>query len=202
MNINIAMITAALAASPAFAAEVTNAPDLTKGRTNAVSRDSGLARDPRLAPIADPQPANMGAPPSAGAAATPAAPAAPAPAGSVARAQFTSEVRDREPADLLTSLPNTDTRIYFFTELKGLAGQTVMHRWEHNGKVMAEVPIEVGGERWRTFTSKTLDPSLTGEWKASVIDAGGSTLSASTFTYNTPAAGPASAPASPAATTR
>lgn len=161
---------------------------------------AALAASPAFG--ADPQPANMGAPPAASA---PEAPAAtPAPAGSVARAQFTSEVRDREPADRLTSLPNTGTRIYFFTELKDLAGQTVTHRWEHNGKVMAEVPIEVGSARWRAFSSKTLDPGLTGEWKASVIDAGGGTLSASTFSYQAPAAAPSSttAPASPAAATR
>jgi hypothetical protein len=100
-------------------------------------------------------------------------------------------------------LPNTDTRVYFFTELKGMAGQTVTHRWEHNGKVMAEVPLEVGSDRWRTFSSKTLDPGQTGEWKASVVDAGGSTLSASTFTYNAaPATAPTEAPASPGTTTR
>jgi hypothetical protein len=140
------------------------------------------------------KPANLGAPPPAKAPATPAASpaeaeaAAPAPAGSVARAQFTREVREREPADQVTALPNTDTRIYFFTELKGMAGQTVTHRWEHNGKIMAEIPVEVGGERWRTYTSKTLDPSLTGEWKASVIDSAGGTLAAGTFTYNAPVA--------------
>jgi hypothetical protein len=150
----------------------------------------------------------MGAPPAAGAPAAPAtsagqaAPAA-APAGSVARAQFTREVHDREPADQITSLPNTDTRIYFFTELKNMTGQTVTHRWEHNGKVMAEIPVEVGGARWRTYTSKTLDPGLTGEWKASVVDSTGGTLSASTFTYNAPAAEPpAAAPAAPATTPR
>lgn len=137
--------------------------------------------------------------------ATPAAPAAETPAetakapaethGTVARAVFTDAVKDHEPTDTITNLTNDVTNITFFTELQGMQGQTVTHRWEHDNKVMAEVKFEVGGPRWRVFSSKRLDPSWTGEWKVSVVDANGGTLSASTFTY---AAG--EKPAAPAAT--
>lgn len=126
--------------------------------------------------------------------------AAAAPAethGTVARAIFTSSVKDREPTDTISNLTNDATNISFFTELQGLQGQTVTHRWEHDNKVMAEVKFEVGSARWRVFSSKRLDPSWTGEWKVSVVDANGGTLSASTFTYaaSDKAATPASAPA-------
>jgi len=137
--------------------------------------------------------------PAAPAASPAAAQPAPAPAaGTVARAQFTSAVQNHEPVDKVSTLTNDQTHIVFFTELKDLANQKVTHRWEYNGKVMSEISFDVGGDRWRVFSSKTLDPSWTGEWKVSVLDGNGSTLSANTFTYETakPAiAAPAATPA-------
>jgi hypothetical protein len=135
--------------------------------------------------------------PAPAASAAPAATPAPAVTGTVARAQFTSAVQDREPTDNLTTLSNDKTQIYFYTELKNLTGNKVSHRWEHNGKIVAEQPFDVGAERWRVWSSKTLDPNWTGEWKVSVVDAGGATLAVQTFSYNAVATAPApvSAPA-------
>ena len=134
-------------------------------------------------------------------AAEPAQPAVPA-AGRVTRAQFTSEVKNLEPLDSLMALINDKTRIAYFTEIQDMAGQTVIHRWEYNGKVMAEVPFKVEAARWRVYSTKTLDPSWVGEWKASVVDSAGSSLSVNTFTYtktadshSPPAASPSSTPA-------
>lgn len=104
-------------------------------------------------------------------------------AGEVTRAQFTSDVRDHEPVDNISTLDNDKTRICYFTEIRGMAGQTVTHRWEYKGKVLLEVPIKVGSSDWRAYSFKTLEPSWLGEWKASVVDATGSSLSVNTFTY-------------------
>lgn len=151
---------------------------------------------------AEPQPAPATTP-------APSAAATPAPAnatGSVARAQFTSAVQDREPTDKISNLLNDKAQIYYFSEIKNAANQKVTHRWEHDGKVMAEVGFDIGGDRWRVYSLKSLDPSWTGEWKVSVIGQDGSTLGASTFSYEkpptpAPAAAPpaASQPAAPAA---
>jgi len=103
--------------------------------------------------------------------------------GTVSRASFTSAVENREPTDQLSSVNNNQGEIMYFTELRNMAGQSVTHRWEHDGKVMAEVPFNVGGNRWRVYSSKKLDPSWTGSWKASVISANGETMSVSTFNY-------------------
>jgi len=109
-------------------------------------------------------------------------PAVPA-AGRVTHAQFTSTVKNLEPVDSLMTLSNDQTRIVYFTEIQDMAGQTVIHRWEYNGKVMAEIPFKVGAGHWRVYSTKTLDPSWVGEWKASVVDAAGGSLSVNTFTY-------------------
>jgi hypothetical protein len=104
-------------------------------------------------------------------------------AGSVTRALFTRQVKDLEPVDTVSVLTNDMTRITYFTEIHGMAGQTITHRWEFNGKIVLEKKHEVGSSHWRAYTSKTLDPTWLGEWKASVVDAAGGTLSVNTFTY-------------------
>lgn len=115
--------------------------------------------------------------------------------GTLARAALTTAVIDREPADNITQLSADKEKIYYFTEVKDMAGQTVTHRWEHNGKVMSEVKFDIGGPRWRVYSSKTLTPSLTGDWKVSVVDANGATVGTNTFAYTGAAA------ATPAANT-
>ncbi len=109
---------------------------------------------------------------------------APAPSGKVSRSAFTSEIADREPVDQITALDNDVTRIFFFSELVGLEGQTVVHRWEHNGEVLAEVPFHVSGPRWRVYSSKNLDPTWLGEWAVRVVDSSGNELSFDRFTYS------------------
>lgn len=111
------------------------------------------------------------------------APAAVPIPGEVTRALFTHDIKDLEPVDAISTLANDRTRIVYFTEIHDMAGQTVKHRWEYNGKIILEVPIKVGTSRWRAYSTKTLDPAWTGEWKVSVVDAAGGTLSVNTFSY-------------------
>lgn len=108
--------------------------------------------------------------------------------GSVTRAAITSAIQDREPADKVKQISASQERVYYFTELRDMQGQTAIHRWEHKGEVKAEVSFNVGGPRWRVYSSKTLDPSWTGEWKASVIDSSGNTLAVNTFNVTEAAA--------------
>jgi hypothetical protein len=110
--------------------------------------------------------------------------------GSVTRTAFTSQIVDREPVDDLSQVPNSMQRVYFFSELRGLEGQIVTHRWEYNGKVMAEVKFKVGGPRWRVYSSKNLLPEWLGKWTVVVTDQNDWPLKASIFEYT---AAPASA---------
>ena len=117
--------------------------------------------------------------------------------GSVARGAFTTAMLDREPQDELESLPNDHQMVYFFTELKDLAGETVTHRWEYNGQVMAEVSFDVGGDRWRTHSSKNLQSIWLGEWTVTVVDTSERVLSTHKLNYTkADAAVPAAAAAS------
>lgn len=102
------------------------------------------------------------------------------------RLSFTTAINDREPVDTLSSLSNDHRQVYFFSELRGLNGQSVTHRWQHNGQVMAEVKFQVGADRWRVWSSKQLLPQWTGQWQVSVIDGAGNQLGEATLDY-TPA---------------
>ena len=106
-------------------------------------------------------------------------------AGSVARAQFTIGVDNREPVLMVTSISaDSYDSISFFTELTDLNGHTVTHQWMFNDKVMFEKSFEVGGARWRVWTSKTLIPSWTGTWTVNVLDDDRTTLESKSFEYN------------------
>ncbi len=115
-------------------------------------------------------------------------------AGTVARATFTNGVADREPLDSITEAANDSRTIYFFSELRNLSGETITHRWEHDGQVMAEIPFYVGGSRWRVWSSKNLEPSWVGEWKVSVTRSDGTVLESKRFHY----ADSSTVPANPA----
>lgn len=104
-------------------------------------------------------------------------------AAEVARAVVTTGVENREPVNDLTEVNAATDKIYFFTELRGMEGQTVKHRWSHNGEVMAEVDIAVGAPRWRVWSSKNLMPEWRGDWAVAVVNPAGEVLSEKRFVY-------------------
>jgi hypothetical protein len=138
------------------------------------------------------------APAAAASTAAKAAPAEkPAAKGQVQKAQFTSGVENHEPKDNLDSLTNDQTRIFFYAVLVNLQGQEVTFRWSYNDVTQAEVKQTPTSMRYRTNTSKTLDPSKLGTWKVEVVDASGDVLTSKTFEYKK-----ADASAAPAAATK
>lgn len=103
--------------------------------------------------------------------------------GTVARAVFTTGIENREPVDDIARAPATTETVYFFTELRDLQGQKVTHRWKYNGTVMAEVGFDVGGARWRVYSSKNFVPEWVGNWTVEVVDGGGTVLETKSLTF-------------------
>ena len=101
----------------------------------------------------------------------------------VVRAAFTTSIVDREPQGTISQLTTDHTKVYYFTELANMTGRRIIHRWEYKGKVMAEIPFEVRGPRWRVDSVKTLLPAWTGEWTASNVDEDGRILALNTLEY-------------------
>lgn len=135
-----------------------------------------MAQEPAAAPAA-PAPTAAPAP----------AEAAPAPAtqGSVARAIITSGISEREPVDELTSVGADVPLVYLFTDLRGMQGERITHRWEHDGQVVSEVGFDVKGQRWRVWSSKTIPAGTTGAWKVHVVNSAGDILTTREFTCGT-----------------
>ena len=102
--------------------------------------------------------------------------------GSVSRHALTRAVVNREPVDDISDVTSLK-HVYFFTELKGFMGEKVFHRWLHNGEVIKETEFEVGGPRWRVWSSATLLPELFGEWKVLVVDVTGRIIRETIFDY-------------------
>lgn len=105
------------------------------------------------------------------------------PSGWVERALFTTTMENREPGAVVVRVEGTPGEVYFFTELRQLAGRTVTHRWEYAGQIVAEVPFEVGGPRWRVFSKKRLLPDQAGKWSVVVVDESDWVLHAEMFEY-------------------
>jgi len=114
--------------------------------------------------------------------------------GSVVRSAFTRTIDEREPTENLENLTNENGQVKFFTELRDMSGQTAIHRWEYDGKVVAEIEFNVKGPRWRVWSSKSLIPQWTGDWKVSVVNGAGEVISEKNLSYDVATAAPETAP--------
>jgi hypothetical protein len=103
----------------------------------------------------------------------------------VARATITTSIVEREPGEALDVISNDQTDVFYFTEIQNLTGRTVTHRWEYGGNVMAEVELDIGSPRWRTYSSKKMHPGWLGVWTVSVLDESGNVMSTASFDYIT-----------------
>ncbi|MBM6551094.1 DUF2914 domain-containing protein [Marinomonas ostreistagni] len=96
--------------------------------------------------------------------------------GYIARAQFASDVLDREPIDELGDVIQVQygeiQRVYFFTDIRDMSGSQVTHRWTLDGELEAEIPFDIGGDRWRVWSSKRLMPGFDGQWTVEVVKDG------------------------------
>ena len=93
----------------------------------------------------------------------------------VARAAFTTGITSREPDSQLARVSAGQT-VYYFTELVGLQGHVITHRWEKDGAFQLGLQFPVGGQRWRVHSSKMMTPNLPGTWTVTVQNDDGTTL--------------------------
>ena len=101
--------------------------------------------------------------------------------GSVARAVFTKQVVNREPVDDLTRLSTDVQGVYFFTELKNMAGHTATHRWEYDGQRVGQIEFNVTAAHWRAWSYRKIPPGSTGTWKVKVLNTVGEVVGEKTL---------------------
>lgn len=102
----------------------------------------------------------------------------------ISRAVLTTGISEREPVDVLKdSIEQTEfqEKLFFFTEVRKLKGQTISHLWFHQDQLMAEIPLTISADRYRTYSSKNIMPSQTGQWRVEAVTAQGELLAQKTF---------------------
>ena len=101
----------------------------------------------------------------------------------ISNAEFAMDIKDRTPLNIIEELDNSFGKIYFFTNIRNLQGQSIRHRWIYKNKVMAEVEFDINGPRWRVWSSKNLWPTWLGEWSVEVLNANSEVLYKKEFNY-------------------
>lgn len=120
-----------------------------------------------------------------------------APMPQITRAAFTSAISGREPVDQLTHI-RAGQQIYYFTELVGLQGHVINHKWERNGAFQLGLQFPVSGSPWRVNSSKNISVNLPGVWTVTVQNDDGSILRRDTLVVDPAMQAPTAMPAAPA----
>ena len=106
--------------------------------------------------------------------------------GAVENATFTSGIDNGAPIDFRQEFDANTTVIYFYTEVVGLPGQTVTHRWKREGKVIREVAFPVKGSRQAVWSKSQMKPEWTGDWTVEVVNEHGEVIGEQSFSYSPP----------------
>lgn len=106
----------------------------------------------------------------------------------VERFMLTNGIAKREPqagieAIRPDSANNDMVTVYAFSEVSGLQGQTLRYRWSRNDKVVATVKVGVGGNSWRSYSSKFISSTMQGNWRVELLDASDGVLAFREFDY-------------------
>jgi hypothetical protein len=107
---------------------------------------------------------------------------APAATLSVETAVCTA-VTDRAAVGTADNFPPETGKLFLWCKVAGgAAGTAISHVWLHDGKEVAKVELKLGGNPWRTWSSKTFPASWTGNWEVKILGPDGAELKSVTFT--------------------
>lgn len=88
-----------------------------------------------------------------------------------------SGIADKEPVGISEHFFSDVEKIYCFSEFFDAEKSTeIRHRWIYKGEVVSDVPLEIKGPRWRTWSMKSIPPGSAGEWKVEIVSSGGKVL--------------------------
>ena len=101
---------------------------------------------------------------------------------SVEAIEICTNIIEREPVDTDSVFAPTVERLYCFTKIaNATAPTTISHIWYFNDKEMAKVELSVKDTAWRTWSSKRIVMSWTGNWRVDVVTADGTVLKSKPF---------------------
>jgi hypothetical protein len=89
----------------------------------------------------------------------------------------------KAPVDTASVFAADVEKVICFTRIEGAASPTqITHVWYHEGQIKAQVKLNIGSPNWRTYSSKRLLPTWTGQWEVKVLDGTGTVLATAAFT--------------------
>lgn len=100
----------------------------------------------------------------------------------VSRKAIARKIENREPVGVSNTFPADIGKVYCFTEITTDKFPTkVIHIWIYKDNIMAEVPLAVNSNKWRTYSSKKILPKWKGDWKVEIYSEDGKMIDSISF---------------------
>ncbi|CCQ11390.1 hypothetical protein PALB_22810 [Pseudoalteromonas luteoviolacea B = ATCC 29581] len=103
---------------------------------------------------------------------------------SISRAVLTTGVVKLEPIDVLksdVSVHQFEGKLYFFTEVKELAGSSIRHLWYYEDSLIADIKLSINSARYRTYSLKNIQHKQVGDWRVEAVNAEGGLIARKEF---------------------
>lgn len=100
---------------------------------------------------------------------------------------ITSKIVKGKPIDSIKRLSSsTDKNLFCFTRTVAPAGTdgTIKHLWYKGDEKVAEYTLPVKGEKWRTYSKKSIQKGWAGDWRVEVVADDGTLLKTVKFRMN------------------
>jgi hypothetical protein len=81
-------------------------------------------------------------------------------------------VADHAITGAAESFPKGTAKLYCLSKVTGAADSEVEHVWYKGDAEQGRVKLKVGGSPWRTYSTKTLGPDASGDWRCDVVQNG------------------------------
>ncbi|HET6780581.1 MAG TPA: DUF2914 domain-containing protein [bacterium] len=89
-------------------------------------------------------------------------------------------IENRQPVEANGQIKADVGQLFYFNDVQGGPG-TIQHVWTWQGRTMATVSLEVKSARFRTWSSKRIQPEWTGKWRVESRSSDGTVLSFKEF---------------------
>lgn len=103
---------------------------------------------------------------------------------SVKRFLLARTVSNREPLGELNDIrfnAEGSAVVWAYSEVIDMKGSQFNYVWSHDGNQLATVRVNVRGNRWRSYSSKVINQSMSGSWRVEMQDGEGRLMASADF---------------------
>ncbi|MGB5447089.1 MAG: DUF2914 domain-containing protein [Psychromonas sp.] len=104
----------------------------------------------------------------------------------IERFVIASSIQDNEPVGTISDIIFDDTNIaavYAYSDINDLEANTIYYKWFLDGKELAKIRVDVGANRWRSYSSKLIENDRHGKWEIEIHSEEGNKLASIQFIY-------------------